>query len=179
MTKLIIYRLSDGLILRTVSCPTHMTAWQFDVATEGAIANVTLSNENYIIDGAPVFVIPPEAAAPTLEEAKTSRKAAIALARLAAEEGGIDFNGIHIDTDRVAQWQMASALITFRSGFVTSTQWKTNGQWVKITLPTLEAISAAVAQHVETCFFREKTLWDVIDACETVEAVEAVTWSME
>jgi len=127
----------------------------------------------HIIDNTPVIQLPPGL---TLDEAKEVKKDELATARLAEEEGGIDFNGVHIDTDRIAQFQMASAVISFQCGFIAQTKWKTNGVWVPVSINELLPVAAAVAQHVEACFAKEEALWATIDACTTVEQVEAITW---
>lgn len=174
----IVYKKSNGLIVKYVTCPDSMISGQYDSSAESFLEwGNCITTENYVVNGAPVYVAPPDPDPPTLEGAKATKKSEMAVARLIEEESGINLpSGVHIDTDRVAQWQMASALITFRSGFVTSTKWKTNGIWVDITLPQLEVIAAAVAQHVEACFAKEEALWATIDACTTVEEVEAITW---
>lgn len=110
-----------------------------------------------------------------LDEAKAARKAALSLKRKAVEIAGINFGGAHVTTDDIDQSKVTGASVSADKGYISlPLEWKTGSGFVQLDAPTISALSAAVAQHVEGCFAREKALSDEIDACQTVAEVAAV-----
>ena len=57
-----------------------------------------------------------------------------------------------------------------------SCRWKTESGFVELTAPQILAIADAVRAHVQSCFDHESELVALVDAAETVEAVEAIVW---
>ena len=165
-----IFDTATGLIKRRTQCPEEMAEIQ---AGDGESCSLLPSEGfSHIIGGSPITPI----IRPSLEEARELKKQELAKLRYAAETAGFDLGGAHIDSDREAQAQLAGALLSFRSGFIVSTDWKTSGVWVPVELAQVEALSAAMAQHVQACFGRERDLCAAVDAALTVDDVEAITW---
>jgi hypothetical protein len=112
----------------------------------------------------------------TLEMAKTAKLAELADWRYRMETGGVSVGGVMVRTDRESQSQLAGAFTSLKEGFITEVQWKqADGTFTTLTLPSIEAIASAVAAHVQMSFASEKTYAEQINACTTVEAVQAIT----
>ena len=116
---------------------------------------------------------------PTLDELKTAKKAELAAARYAAEIGGCMVDGVTIATDRGSQALLTAAVVTARLDPEFKTHWKcADGHFIDLNAMQLRAIGDAVITHVEACFNREAELVELIDAAQTPEDLDAITWSM-
>lgn len=111
----------------------------------------------------------------TLESTKKDKLAEIAAWRYQRETSGVRFNGTTIATDRQSQAQVTSAFISLSQGLVQSVQWKgEDGVWVTLNLPEITAIAGAVAAHVQGCFADESAYADQVNACTTIDQVNAI-----
>lgn len=120
----------------------------------------------------PVLDYSPEEAAGILEATKDRKRSEIANARFVAETAGI--NGIK--TDRESQALITGAALKAMQDSTYSCRWKGVGGFVELTAPQILAIADAVRAHVQSCFDHESELVALVDAAETVEAVEAIVW---
>jgi len=119
---------------------------------------------------------PPE---PTFDELKTTKRGEIAAARYTAETGGCTVDGVTIATDRGSQALLTAAVVSARLDPEFKTRWKcADGRFVTLDAMQLRAIGDAVIAHVEACFAREGELCEQIDAAQTPEELDAITWSM-
>lgn len=174
MTLVAIYRTSDGLILRFVSCPPDQVSLQCGEGEEFYLncpesATHILDNEPEIVEPAPVT--------PSLAQAKTDKKAELATARYAEEVGGITVNGVAIKTDRESRYCLDSVRDDLVSGMYSSTKFKTaDGEWIDVTAATIAPVHEAVHGHVRTCFLKECSLVAQVDSATTVAGVTAITW---
>ena len=107
-----------------------------------------------------------------LETFKERAKADMAAARFEAETSGID----GIKTDRESQALITGAALKAMQDSTYSCRWKTESGFVELTAPQILAIADAVRAHVQSCFDHESELVALVDAAETVEAVEAIVW---
>lgn len=98
--------------------------------------------------------------------------AQLAARRYEVETGGIDINGLHVETDRQAQAQMNSAYGTLQAGFVETTDWKGVNGWQEVTLDTIAPLASAVAKHVARCFTAERRADEALRDITTVEELE-------
>jgi len=57
-----------------------------------------------------------------------------------------------------------------------SCRWKTESGFVELTAPQILAIADAVRAHVQACFDREAELLPLIEAAESQEELNAITW---
>lgn len=117
---------------------------------------------------------PPE---PTLEEAKENKKKELADARWRDEVGGIVIDGVRMYTDRESQAKYTGAVVTYTAKGVWPPSWKGMDGW--LTLPdgnALMDLAEAVEMHVAGLFVREEALSKQVDAAETVEEVQAISW---
>lgn len=107
--------------------------------------------------------------------AKADKKAALAHWRYAVEVAGVVVNGAMVRTDRESQAQLTGAMLSVQTGALQTIDWKDgNGVFVTLTAQELTGVAYAVAQHVQGCFSQERTITAQIDACTTVEEVNAV-----
>jgi hypothetical protein len=117
---------------------------------------------------------------PTLEEAKAAKLKEINAAKWAAVEGGeVEYENLHFHTDSASQGLLASA-VTMHQAIGTLPQvWKAKDGYLPITSVTqLTDIGALVAAFVEAQFEKEFQLAANVNAAETVEDVEAITWKV-
>jgi hypothetical protein len=112
----------------------------------------------------------------TLDEAKSAKKSEIAAARYAAEIAGVTVGGATVRTDRESQSLITGAALKALQDAEYVCSWKTDAGFVELSAPQILAIADAVRAHVQSCFDHEADLVALIDAAETVEDLEAVTW---
>ena len=92
--------------------------------------------------------------APTLEE-KLSELAAL---RYTKETTGIVVDGVSIATDRESQAMISGAYCACLIDPNRIIDFKGTNGWVQFTVSEITAIASAVANHVQSCFTREKEL---------------------
>ena len=112
----------------------------------------------------------------TVTEAKSAKKSEIAAARYAAEIAGVTVGGATVRTDRESQSLITGAALKALQDAEYVCSWKTDAGFVELSAPQILAIADAVRAHVQSCFDHEADLVALIDAAETVEDLEAVTW---
>lgn len=149
---------------------------EFDPYTQG-LDGPTLALAGDVVTASwAVEDLPPEEAAEKLEAAKAAKRAEIAAARYAQETGGLALNGMTIRTDRESQSLITGAALKAMQDSTYSCRWKTESGFVELTAQQILAIADAVRAHVQSCFDHEADLTALIDAAETGEEVEAITW---
>ena len=85
-----------------------------------------------------------------LEELKTQRQK--------IEFGGIDFNGVIIDTSRAGRAAMSECQDAFDLDSTRIIDFKAESGWTTIDKTTFDSIAPALADFVQACFTREKEL---------------------
>jgi hypothetical protein len=113
----------------------------------------------------------------SLESIKEAKLAELAAARYAQETGGLVVNGATIRTDRESQALITGAALKAMQDEAYVCKWKTESGFVELTAPQILAVADAVRAHVQSCFDHEADLVALIDAAETGEEVEAITWT--
>lgn len=111
-----------------------------------------------------------------LEAAKERKRGEIAAARFEAETAGIDVNGFTVRTDRESQALITGAALQAIVDYDYECRWKTSEGFVHLSAEQIKYIAQAVRAHVQSCFDHESELVALVDAAETVEAVEAIVW---
>jgi hypothetical protein len=111
--------------------------------------------------------------------AKRAKLCGIAAERWRAETGGITFSGMTIDTSRESQALITGAALQATIDSAYTCRWKTAQGFVELTTEMVLAVAVAVRQHVQACFDREAELSEAVDAAETMEAVQAISWDEE
>lgn len=111
----------------------------------------------------------------SFDAVKTKKLADLAYWRYRTEVGGVLFNGAMIKTDRESQAQLNSAYTSLKNGLLTEVKWKAgDGVFVTLDVNGIGAVAAAVAQHVQASFVAEQQYSDLINACTTVEQLNAL-----
>lgn len=101
---------------------------------------------------------------PTLAEKKTTLLANLADIRYAKETSGINIGGTIVRTDPGSQSKLGDAYTSMKNGMLSSINWKGDNGWMTLDLATTTSVASAVANYVQSCFNREKALYDQINA---------------
>lgn len=125
-----------------------------------------------IVDGA----VSENDVSPTLDELKGAKRAEMAAARYAAEISGVTLSGAVIRTDRESQALITGAALAASHDENYSVTWKAKNGFVTLTAAQIIAVAQAVRAHVEACFDREAELQTAIEAAESAEALDEITW---
>lgn len=110
-----------------------------------------------------------------LDRHKALKKAEATTKRWAQETGGIITpDGIRVLTGIEDQNRIATAIQGMRDSGITEVDFKSASGWVTLTLDQLVGVAALIAEHVQACFTRERALYEAIDACVSLEALNAL-----
>jgi len=114
-----------------------------------------------------------------LNNAKIKAKNTLYNNRIIKDNGGFDFGGMLISTDINSQQILANAYVGAKNGLLeTGTKWKTENGDIDLTKEQVIVIYEAVFNYIKTNFTTEITKRALIDACVTVEEVEAIDLSI-
>jgi hypothetical protein len=133
-------------------------------------------NEPVPMAPSPLHVLVDDEWVVDLEELKNAKKAEIAQARYEEETGGLEVNGVTIDTSRDSQALLTGAVIQALQDETYTLNWKGVNGWVTLDAETVIAIGTAVRQHVQSCFDREKELSAQVDEATTGEEISRISW---
>lgn len=141
-----------------------------------ALAGMLAGEHVQIINGG-LFVGPlPEPEPEPEPEVPPDWPAVIAERRYAVEIGGIDINGLHVDTDDRSKLLIngAAALASANPEFTLN--WKTPDGFVQLTAEQVQGVAKAVALHVQACFNREAELLAELEAGTLTEDMLEQGW---
>ena len=115
---------------------------------------------------------------PSLDELKLAKRAEINQARDAAEQGGFEYMGKVFDSDQVSCIRMSSAAQAMQYADDTATiTWTTqDNSTIDLNKSQLAGLVVALAQHSNECHQKATALKVQIDACESQEELDAITW---
>lgn len=126
---------------------------------------------------------PTEATAIALALSKPGLIAELAAWRWSRETAGIVYQEQRIGTGRDDQAMLSGALQLAALDPDRCIDWKTADGWVRIDVPTLQAVGRAVGDHVQSCFSAESRVAARIDALTTLEDCTefdlAAAWAAE
>lgn len=116
-----------------------------------------------------------------LEEIKAKKRAEINTARDAAEQGGFEYMGKVFDSDIVSCIRIQGAAQSMQAAAmaeeVPTITWTTkDNSTVELTAQELLGLSVALAEWSNTCHKKATALKAQIDAAETAEELENITW---
>jgi hypothetical protein len=134
--------------------------------------------EEYATANPDMVTIEQPPAPPTLEEVKTAKLAEIAAARYTEETSGVEVNGATVKTDRESQALITGAALAATQDPTYTCNWKTEQGFVTLTAEQIIAVAQAVRAHVQAAFDKEAAKMALIEAAETIEAVQAITWDV-
>jgi hypothetical protein len=112
-----------------------------------------------------------------LEELKQTKLQEIAYERWKEETGGLTLpDGTVVKTDRESQSLLMGAALFAKEDPTYAVNWKGANGWVVLNADTILQLAAAVRQHVQACFDKEKQLTEKIMAATSIEELEAIKW---
>lgn len=141
--------------------------------TKGAIwcneNNAVINPDTWIIEAIP---------APTLKEVKDQKRAEINAARDQAEQGGFEYMGKVFDSDQVSAQRisMAAQAMALADDTATITWTCQDNSTIDLNKTQLIGMVAALAEWSNTCHQKATALKAKIDAAETAEELENITW---
>jgi len=112
-----------------------------------------------------------------VEVKKDRKKAEIAESRWMEETSGLILpNGMEIATDDRSQMKMLSIYAKAQADANYSVRFKTPKGWITLDSATILSLQAYVFEHIENLFKKEEQKCIEVDACKTIEEVEAISW---
>lgn len=127
-----------------------------------------------------------ESTCPTqpLEELKLAKRAEINKARDAAEQGGFEYMGKVFDSDQVSCQRISCAAqamqMAVMSEEVPTITWTCqDNSTIDLTAQELVGLVVALAEWSNSCHQKATALKAQIEACQTKEELEKITWSSE
>jgi len=113
----------------------------------------------------------------SLDDYKKLKLEELAAKRYEFETSGLNVDGTLVDTSRTSQAILTSAYISLKNNLISSVDWKDNaGNFITLGLPEIEALSAAVSNHVQAAFTKEKDLIVLVMAAVTKSEVDTIVW---
>ena len=149
---------------------------EHDPSTQRLVGPTLVLDGDHVTATWTVESLSAEEIAGKLAAAKSAKNSEIAAARYAAEIAGVAVGGVTIRTDRESQALITGAALKATQDGTYSCTWKTESGFVTLDSATIIAVADAVRTHVQTCFDAEAAKCMLIDAAQTVEDVEAVSW---
>ena len=115
---------------------------------------------------------------PTLEELKQEKRDEINRYRDATEQGGFEYLGKTFDSDQVSCIRMSSAAQAMQHAPDEATiTWTTqDNSTIDLNKAQLAGLVVALAQHSNECHQKATELKAKIDACESQEELDAISW---
>jgi hypothetical protein len=112
-----------------------------------------------------------------LDKYKETKRQEIANARWQTETGGLTLpDGTVVKTDRESQSLLMGAALFAKEDPTYTVNWKGANGWTVLNADTILQLAAAVRQHVQSCFDKEKELTEKIMAATSIEELEAIKW---
>ena len=156
--------------------PVVETAPEYDAGTQRLVGPTLALDGDHVNATWTVESLSAEEIAEILAAAKAAKKSEIAAARYASEVAGVTVGGVVVRTDRESQALITGAALKAIQDAEYTCTWKAEGGFLELTAVQILAIADAVRAHVQGCFDLEAAKCAQIDAAQTVEDVEAVTW---
>ena len=114
---------------------------------------------------------------PTLEEAKTAKIEYLKSTRNTKELEPILYKGVLFDADKDSLDRLNYAIITLTATHTESIEWTTaENTDVPMTVNDLNLVIASVGNRSNQLHIIYRDLKEQVNACTTVEEVEAITW---
>lgn len=132
-------------------------------------------DEYKLVDG--VYITVAEA----FKKAKQDKRAEINAARDAAEQGGFEYMGKVFDSDQVSCQRMSMAAQAMQMAAMseqtpTITWTCKDNSTIELNAKELAGLVVALAEWSNTCHEKATKLKEQIEACQTAEELEKITW---
>ena len=173
--------MSTALMLDAVPEPDHVSKTKPDLTPEQlsrvqAIYADDIALYDSIIEAGQVWTKPPT---PATKEDKAAKLQELASARYDAEVGGMDFNGVQIQTDRFTQSKISSAYAKAKEDNTLTLNWKTGSGWVTLDAAAIIDIADALFAFIQSVYSQEKSLSEQVEAAAFVEELQSIAWIPE
>ena len=124
------------------------------------------------------IILTEEETAYSISQLKQQKLTQLANLRYQKEVSGIAVGGTTIKTDRESQATLTGAWVAVQQNPARLIDWKADSGWTQIDKTTVEALSSAVAYHVQACFSRERVLSTEIEAINTIQGLQVyeIVW---
>lgn len=122
--------------------------------------------QQWTTDGAnwyPPEIPTPEEPLSNIEALKLIKLNELANLRYEKETSGIEVNSMKIRTDRESQALINGAYISTLINPNFTIDWKCENGWITLTAEQIAGIATLVANHVQSCFTREKEITELIE----------------
>lgn len=115
---------------------------------------------------------------PTLDELKSKKREEINQARDAAEQGGFEYLGKTFDSDQISAQRisMAAQAMALAPGGATITWTCQDNTTIDLTAQELVGLVVALATWSNACHEKATALKAKIEAAQTAEELELITW---
>lgn len=113
----------------------------------------------------------------TLDDARSSRVAAMRNARDARINSTFWWDGSEFDSDQVSQTRLLGAVVAASAPGFSQVGWRlANNTWRQLTASDLASVYGALQTHLRNAFSDFAQREAEINAATTVSAIDAVTW---
>ena len=135
------------------------------------------NNNNATIEDKGEYYEVVEIPGPTLEDAKSAKIEYLKSTRNTKELEPILYNGVLFDADKDSLDRLNYAIITLTATHTESIEWTTaENTDVPMTVNDLNMVIASVGNRSNQLHIIYRDLKEQVNACTTVEEVEAITW---
>lgn len=118
----------------------------------------------------------PEEYTQKLDTLKAQKREAVQRGKVIARDGGFDIDGTHYDSDLPARMSYNELAVRLQQNPTYSTPWKASeGQWVTMDAPLYASVVTHGEAHMTAVFTWQATKEAEINACTTIEQLEAVS----
>lgn len=112
---------------------------------------------------------------PTFEELKEQKLQSIQQEKIRVRDGGFDIDGTHYDSDLPARMSYNELAVRLQQNPEYTTPWKASeGQWVTMDAALYASVVTYGEAHMTAVFTWQATKEAEINACTTIEQLEAV-----
>jgi hypothetical protein len=185
-----VYDLSNGQILRSVTCPDSQKQYQYDPATNGIIEGELGDLSHYVQNGVAVKI--PDSPGKTfhfnylskqwedprtLADFKTQQWGAIKNKRTEAEYSGFSWDTSVFDSDAVSQNRIQGAVQLASMSTDFSIVWTLQDNTTRLlSAGDMKSVGLALGMHVAYQFQKAQYLRALIDEAASKEDVLSVIW---
>lgn len=172
----------------TFSAPADLHALHWDgvtvaiecISPDGQMSNTRTSADAYDTHVAPFVALwqveqdrlTAEANQPPPPPTLADKIAHLADVRWQAEQGGTEWQGHTVETDREAQGKYTAELSAAMIGIrVDPSPWKLGGTFVMLSNADFQAVAVAARAHVMACFAAEAATLPLLDGLESLDNV--------
>ena len=136
--------------------------------------NVPVEYERFIDDSSVIDEVN-KTVKPAFDTVISVLLAELANIRWLHEVGGVTLpTGARVTTDRESRSLIGDCFNSFMSGLITSTRFKSESGWIELDMAAITLIASCVANHVNTCFFAEMKVSEIIQGYSNIDELISI-----